>query len=1620
MSNNFQEALKIIRTTAKEEVDKGSAFAKLCKIFFENDDIQKQQFSKVWFYGDWAKEYPKFSKTDIGIDLVAKITNEESFCAIQCKCYESHYSIKKEDIDSFISASSNNIFSRIILIDTSACDIGPNAKSVIENLDKTYQRIQNSELEQTRIDWLTYIKEKRVVLNKKKKPLDHQIEAVEAAEEYFNKSDRGKLIMACGTGKTFTSLKIAEKITNVKSLILYMVPSLALMSQSIREWKNDSSKEFSAFSACSDPKVGKKKPGNDEIIINLSDLAFPATTNPKKLSEQVANADKNNMTVIFSTYQSIDVISKAQKEHKLPSFDLIICDEAHRTTGATLTGEDESHFVKIHDDENIKGKKRMYMTATPKIFGDKAKKKADEGEAELASMDDEATYGKTFFFRGFNWAVSNNLLTDYKVVILAIDEERVGTNIQKSLEEGTELKLDDATKIIGCYKALAKVGFEISKIDKKKTNPIKRALAFSQNIEISKIFEKEFKNVITEYSANENIDDKYKVDLEVEVKHIDGTFNADLRNDRLNWIKENTEKNHCRILTNVRCMSEGVDVPTLDAIIFLHPRKSQIDVVQSVGRVMRKAEGKDMGYVIIPVAVAPGVAPERALDDNERYEVVWQILNALRAHDDSLDNTINRIRLGEDISDKIEIIGLEPELDAITAEVKDIKSKSKTQKEDEKVIGISNSNKEVTNDPASEQMVFNIGDLSQGIKAKIVEKCGTRDYWENWAADIAKIAKIHISRINSIVLNSKSKERKIFLNFLKEIRDDLNPEISENDAVEMLAQHIITKPVFDSFFKDNDFTKDNAVSAAMEGILSKIYDKNIDVETKSLNRFYESVKKRTLGIRSSSAKTTLINELYERFFKNAFPLTTAKLGIVYTPVEVVDFILNSVNDVLAEEFKKSFNDKNVHILDPFTGTGTFITRLIQSGLIKKDNLSYKYKNEIHANEIVLLAYYIAGINIESVYQEIIKENQYQKFDGIVLTDTFQLYEQERDMIADLLPDNSNKRKNQKNKPITVIIGNPPYSARQSSVNDDAQNVNYPNLDKRIEETYVLESKATRITDLYDSYIRAFRWASDRLTNDGVIGFVTGSSWINRSFADGLRKSFSEEFQSIYIINLRGDIRKNMLSKGMAAEGENIFHSGSMTGIAISILVKNSKLKTNNIFYYDIGENKKTNEKLNNLRNLASIKNIIKSNNFKVIKPNIYNDWIDQRDIFKDNFIVLGDKKNKNTNSIFNNYSMGVGTSRDAWCYNYSSKKVEENIKKIIKNYNKEVDAKKNFKSAEKDPKLIKWSSSLVSHLENKKKIIYDKKHIAKATFRPFNKSYLFREPLLIHRMGQMQNIFPSETVKNKAIGVTGVGFRSEFSVIMVDSIPDTNFIEASQFFPLNLYFDKSIEGGLFKSNNDNSEYFSTDGVSDYAFNYFKSFYGNKKISKEDLFYYIYAVLHSEHYREKYKNNFDKELPRIPAVKSYDDFIQFYKIGRMLSDIHLNYENQENYKITIEENNLNLKKTNKKLFYKVERMKFLGKGKDLDISKIQYNKNILIKDIPIEAYKYRINAKPAIEWVMDRQSIRVDSETGFENDANDYANETMKNPAYPLELLQKIINVSVQTLKFIKELPTLKI
>ena len=449
MNKSLSSVLEEIRFRSLSEFEKGEYFEKLVKVFLENDSLQGQNYDKVWLFKDWAKEQG-YQEKDTGIDLVARHSDGSGFCAIQCKFYASDHSIKKADIDSFVSAASTRDFVSLIIVDTTIKDFSANLKNMLNSLDKDWHRIALLDLEKSRIDWASYFRDETVTLTKKKELRDHQKEALEAVRVGLENEDRGKLIMACGTGKTFTSLKIAEELGGAGKLVLYMVPSLALMSQTVREWKNDCENDFLAYSVCSDTKVGKRQSDSDVIQFTVHDLAFPATTDASKIADQVASSDREKMVVVFSTYQSIQAISDAQKTYGLPEFDWIICDEAHRTTGATLAASDESNFVKIHSNEHVKGKKRLYMTATPKIFGDNAKSKAKLHEVTLASMDDEKMFGKVLFHRGFAWAVENNLLSDYKVIVLAVDDGLISAGVQNRLSESSEMKLDDATKIVGC------------------------------------------------------------------------------------------------------------------------------------------------------------------------------------------------------------------------------------------------------------------------------------------------------------------------------------------------------------------------------------------------------------------------------------------------------------------------------------------------------------------------------------------------------------------------------------------------------------------------------------------------------------------------------------------------------------------------------------------------------------------------------------------------------------------------------------------------------------------------------------------------------------------------------------------------------------------------------------------------------------------------------------------------------------------------------------------------------------------------------------------------------------------------------------------------------------------
>jgi predicted helicase len=1641
MSSPLRKLLAQYRDASRTPREQGTYFERLAVAFIKHDPGMAQEYEDAWLFSEWAKRNGLDGR-DIGIDAVAKIRGEASFCAIQCKFFAEGYRIQKGDIDSFLSSSQTKHFARGLVIETTGAAWSDNATALLDDLNTTI--IGLDRLEASPLDWSAWFQNGEIRVDPPKALRPHQSDALEAVRAGLAEADRGKMIMACGTGKTFTGLKIAESMGGPGRTVLVLVPSLALMSQTIREWTIDAAIPLRSYAVCSDSQVGRRRrDASDVAEIDLHDLDYPATNHPAKLASKASHPAADRMTVVFSTYQSIQVLSDAQKLHGFPEFDLIICDEAHRTTGATLAGEDESNFVKIHNQDVIAGKKRLYMTATPRVFGDAVKAKAGEVSAELASMDDAALYGETLFTRGFGWAVENGLLTDYKVLVLAVDEGMVSSGVQKRLADGTsELKLDDATKIIGCYKALTKTGLKGELLTD--GQPMRRAIAFCKDIASSKLVRSEFAAVVSEYLASDE-GEAAMGDAEgllCELRHVDGTMGAKERTGHLDWLKAEHGENIARILTNARCLSEGVDVPALDAILFMHPRKSQIDVVQSVGRVMRRSPGKNMGYVILPIGVPAGMTPEEALNDNERYRVVWQILNALRSHDERFDAMINKADLGVDISNHIEVI-------AVSNKLPVGKAKAKTGShigtggehggdDDERESGDSRPRGA---EPFQSALVFD--EFSKAIMAKIVKRCGRRDYWEDWAGDIAKIAQTHITRITALVAKHGTSERAAFEAFLAEIRDDLNDSISEGDAIEMLAQHLITRPVFDALFEGYSFAQNNPVSRAMQSVLEALDEHNLSKEAESLQRFYDSVKRRAAGIDKAESKQKIIVELYDKFFSNAFPKMTERLGIVYTPVEVVDFIIHSVNEVLQSEFGQTLGSKGVHIIDPFTGTGTFITRLLQSGLIKPEELEHKYRNEIHANEIVLLAYYIAAINIEAAYHGV-AGGDYQPFEGICLTDTFQLYEHERDLISDLMADNSNRRTRQKALDIRVIMGNPPYSVGQGSANDNAANVAYRQLDGRIRETYANRSVMTSVKNIYDSYIRAIRWASDRIGDAGVIGFVSGAGYAEKPAMDGMRIALAEEFTNIYVLNLRGDIRKNMLSQGRAKEGQNIFGSRSMTGIAVTLFVKNPIAKAHGqIFYHNIGDDLSTAQKLAALVRFGGLSGIASEIGWQAINPDGHGDWLGQRDKAFEAFIPLGDKKG-NMPKLFDNFSLGVATGRDAWCYNPSRDAVAGNMRAMIGAYTAELarfdatypptDRKMRDEAVDSqidaDPSKISWTRALKGDLVKGKSFAFDQASLTPGLYRPFTRQWLYYTRTFNEMVYQMPRIFPmGEVVTNRVIQVSGVGARAGFAALMANSLPSLDNIEKGQCFPRYLYDSAAESAGdapqaglaLEDAAPAAAGVQRRDAITDEGLAHFQAAYPGEAITKDDLFHYVYGLLHSEEYRTRFADNLSKQLPRIAAVKQATDFWHFVEAGRKLGDLHCDFEAVEPFPVTIAEGDLRLAHIPDPVrFYRVEKMKFGGKRPNADKSTVIYNNNITMTDVPLEAYDYVVNGKPALEWVMERQGVKTDKASGIVNDANRYATETVGDPAYPLLLFQRVITVSLETMKIVRALPKLEI
>ena len=1581
-SSGFQSALAYIREKAQSEYHKGKLFERLMQRYFSVDPVYKDRFSEVWLWSEWAEHRTEFDGVDIGIDLVAE-EQEGGYCAIQCKCYAPETRITKGHLDSFLGAASLEPFTSKIVVDTGG-EWGENARRIIEPHGETCTVLRSSDLENSPINWPDLSRQapeeldlREIVFNLR----DYQQEAYDDVIEGFSDADRGKLIMACGTGKTFTALRIAEEIAGVGGRVLYLVPSIGLFSQTMREWAEQKAISHRYIGICSDTQAG-----NTDEDASMLELEIPVTTKLSNIYKALCGKKPDTMTVVFCTYHSLPLVEEVQ-EIGAPEFDIVICDEAHRTTGIERQDGSTSHFNLVHDEIRIRANKRLYMTATSRLYTEGAKAKALRYDREVFSMDDEKSYGPEFHRLPFSKAVESGILSDYKVVVLTISGQDADPALQRYISMGGgEIPIDDATKIIGCWRALQNPESEPS--DEEEIKPLTRAIAFTNRIKDSKALEYHWDNII-ESAIQQMPEDSRPLDFLCQVQHVDGTTNALNRKRRIEWLKANDE-GVCRILSNARCLSEGIDVPALDAVLFMDSRKSHVDIVQAVGRVMRKAEGKDYGYIVLPIAIRKYEDPVYVLNNTERFAVMWDVLRALRSHDDRLDDEINKIDLNIKKPERIIFTGID--------------------------------GADASNALKGEQLYLDLGISPSDIYTTIVDKCGDRRYWENWAKDVADIFKRLVERIENLLENPENDAlREHFDGFHSELKGTINTTITRNNAMDMMAQHILTKPVFDALFEDYDFSAGNPMASALDNLQKDFAEFGLENETKDLEGFYESVRMRAQGIDNSEGRQKVLSELYENFFATALRKEADRLGIVYTPVEVVDFILHSANAILQDEFGRSLSDTGVHVLDPFTGTGTFLARLLQSDLIQPDDLERKYRQELHANELVLLAYYIAAVNIEEVFRgRHGEDSSYEPFNGIVLTDTFNLNKAEDPTLfpREWLPENNERAERQQKLPIQVIVGNPPWSAGQRSATDDNPNVEYPALEDRIRETYVEHSKATLKRYLYDTYKMAIRWASDRVQEQGVVAFVTNGSWIDGNADSGVRACLAEEFSSIHVLNLRGNQRTQ--GEMSRREGGKVFGSGSRAPVAITIFVKNPNATHNGckIHYRDIGDYLTREQKLEALREAVSIKGLT---DWQMITPDKSYDWVGQRSEAFTRFYPLGSEGTRDSekdDAIFRLYSPGMATNRDAYIYNFSREACTENAQRMTQDYLAAVSeiAESSELTIEEILRCystnIKWDDTLKNRLKQKKKTEFEYNYIRKVAYRPFIATNCYADYTFITRKGQADSIFPDASSENRVICVPGKGLKSPFSTLITNTMTDLNFCEAgARCFPRWQYprpADASNTTGTFQGFDEAPE--RIDNISDTALNVFRNHYRDDSITKDNIFDYIYGVLHAPSYREQFANDLSKMIPRIPFAP---DFRAFAEAGQRLADLHLNYDTCEQYPdLKVEPITPSLLWEEKPEHFRLGTRTMRFADKEAKTTLI-INEHVCVSGIPEEAHRYVVNGRTPLEWFIDRYKIKKDTASGIINDPNGW----FQNPRDLITAIERIIYVSVESTKIIEGLPT---
>lgn len=1558
--------------TGPDRARKGQVFERMMKRYFQHDPLYSQRFTGVWLWND--EDNPMHDESDFGIDLVAR-EHDGTFTAIQCKFHGRDQPLGWPGLTKFLTAVSRkkSPYKQSILVYTGKELTDKKQKEIDKH---ECQLIDYKRLCDSNVDWDTISDMGKPIRPVKQyDEADHQRDARKAVVSAFENDGvkRGKLIMACGTGKTFATLLISEEILAMGGTVLYLVPSISLLQQTMREWAEQKRMPHMYIGVCSDTRAGR----NDEDA-SMSELEIPVTTDRQRIAEQMKSREKQKLTVVFSTYQSLAEVSAAQKIWRQP-FDLVICDEAHRTVGvgtdAPLTtnkgrtpkkkrkGELKdtlSPFVAVHDDQFIRAKRRLYTTATPKVYSPRTKsamKAAGDqyGKEFVAySMDKEEWYGRELYRLNFSTAITNGLLSDYRVVVLTVTEDEAAAALT-NIEDPSSMNIEKTAKMIGCWRALRDPemdgvvigGDNVEPASGLRNMPLQRAIAFCNNIKESVDFNNEFPRVAGVAGGD-------VPDFKFPVWHTDGRHNALERRNRLVWLEESDKDvTECRILTNARCLTEGIDVPTLDAVIFMSNRSSPVEIIQAVGRVMRSSKDKSTqyGYIVIPVVVKKSASIQTTLDGNDEYGQVWNVVRALRSHDDRIDQYL------------------------VSGKIPNLVWRMPPGTPQDQPHGPS---APVLSD-ATYSDGMDVESLLRLIRTRLADKVGDTRYLESWAVDVAKIVERITLRMQAMIKTTPIVRREFAL-FHEGLRSIINDYITEDEAISMLSQHMVMGRVFDTLFQSSTFTRDNPVSVAMNRMLKVLKGRGLEGELEELEKFYKDVESRVKEITTHSGKQRVIYELYDKFFAHAFKRTATRLGIVYTPVEIVDFILRSAEASLYDNFSRHLSGRNVHIIDPFVGTGTFVSRLMSDDLhlIQKRDIEHKFQHEIHASEIMLLAYYVAAANCEMTFMER-NGGTYAPFRGLVLTDTFHEKKIDEQWGDGPFTTTQAAIERQRKAPITVVMGNPPWSMGAKLYEGESR-PEYPEIDAKVRETYMARTPGRGAKNYFkDSYVRALRWASSKLGTDGVIAFVTNAGFLRRDTASGIRACLTEEFNEIWIVDLRGE-------KGIQGDGRNIFeYPGKSTGgttlsSVVVILVKNSKKDGCTIKYFSLPESAYSGpEKRHYLGDLTSI---LKINDWKELTLDKFNDWLDHRDLNFYKYPSLGTqstKSGKYTNAVFKYYYGGVKTNRDPWAYNSKKGELSKNMKRCIDYCNAQDPDNPKI-----DQKQGKWTRELTDRLKSQKPR-FSKSNIRIAMYRPFFEQYFYHDDVYINHLGIAPTAFPKHDSTNMVICVP-YKFRGEFHALVTNMIPDLQLVFNGQCFPLYAY-----------NNGIKNENITNDMCSA-----FRDHYDNKSISKLQIFYYVYAMFHHPGYKKKYANNLIREFPRIPFAP---EFSKFVKVGKKLVDLHIGYKDAGRYPLKA--------KSPVDEFKKISFRKKEGRGHGGRIMAIDDktaimvdNKTLLVENIPLITYK--INGRTPLEWIVNRYAVKKDKNSEIIND-----------PCTGTDIMDKIqmaVYLGVETDKLVVSLP----